>query len=250
MNYYAHTAELADGTRDPDTRHWQLLCDHLRKVAKLAKQFAAPLGLAEEAELAGLLHDLGKYRDEFQAYLRGERGSSVETQHAIYGAAWAMERSLAATLPVAGHHAGLHDCGDLPGMLVKPTLRITQTVPELIARLETELGPLPPLPTLPAWVKNEISAEFYTRLIFSSLIDADRLDTACWPDSPPPDRDLQVEQLLTQVHAERSRKAKAAKNPDSPLAMLRNHIFDTAIERAMLPSGFFSLSAHSAFLTG
>jgi CRISPR-associated endonuclease/helicase Cas3 len=186
------------------------------------------------------LHDLGKYRDEFQAYLRGERGSSVETQHAIFGAAWAMERSLASTQPVAGHHAGLHDCGDLPGMFAKPALRITQTVPELIVRLETELGPLPPPPSLPSWVKDELSAEFYTRLLFSCLVDADRLDTACWPETPLRDHVLQTEQLLEKVHAERRRKTEA--NPGSPLAVLRNRIFDTAVERGALCPGFFSLT--------
>lgn len=87
MNYYAHTAQGPDGRPDKDRSRWQLLRDHLGNVARIARRFAAPLGLADEAELAGLLHDLGKYRDEFQAYLRGERGRSVETQHAIYGAA-------------------------------------------------------------------------------------------------------------------------------------------------------------------
>ncbi|HEY5742606.1 MAG TPA: hypothetical protein VIS99_08695 [Terrimicrobiaceae bacterium] len=53
---FAHTAELPDGSRDPDESHWQLLHVHLRNVATLAKKFAAPLGLAGEAELAGLLH--------------------------------------------------------------------------------------------------------------------------------------------------------------------------------------------------
>ncbi len=241
MKYYAHTAEGENGEALPESSgKWQPLATHLRNVANLAKQFASPLGLPAEAELAGLLHDLGKYRDEFQAYLRGERGSSVETQHAIFGAAWAMERSLASTQPVAGHHAGLHDCGDLPGMFAKPALRITQTVPELIARLETELGPLPPPPPLPPWMKDDLSAEFYTRLLFSCLVDADRLDTACQPETPPPDRVLQTGQLLEKVHAERRSKTKA--NPGSPLAVLRNRIFDTAIERAALPPGFFSLT--------
>ena len=119
MNYYAHTAVRPDGTPDPDTANWQLLSTHLRNVAELAKWFAEPLGLAAEAWLAGRLHDLGKFRDEFQAYLRGECGSSIETQHAVFGAAWAAEdgRSLlAAALAVTGHHAGLPDCGDLHGM--------------------------------------------------------------------------------------------------------------------------------------
>ena len=241
--WFAHTAKLADGRPDPDQSHWQPLRFHLKNVAKLAKQFAAPLGVAAEAELAGLLHDLGKYRDEFQAYLRGERGSSVETQHAVFGAAWAAEdgRSLlASALAVAGHHAGLHDCGDLQGMFAKPALRLKQTLPDLIARCEAELGSLPLPPPPPPWVNNELSAEFYTRLIFSCVVDADRFDTAGWPETPPPDRVLEPEPLLRQTYAERAEKA--AKNPDSPLAALRNRIFDTAIERAALPAGFFSLT--------
>ncbi|MEI6278833.1 MAG: CRISPR-associated helicase Cas3' [Verrucomicrobiae bacterium] len=239
MTFYAHTAEDDTGNRLPDT-DWQLLADHLRNVSELAARFAAPFGASEEARIAGLLHDLGKYRDEFQAYLRGECVSSVETQHAIFGAAWAMSRALPSTLPVAGHHAGLHDCGDLPGMVAKPVLRINSILPELIVRLERELGRLPSLPTLPAWVKDELSAEFYTRLLFSCLVDADRLDTASWPEAPQPDRALDAALLLNRISAERERKA--ALNPESRLGALRNHIFDTALERALLPPGFFSLT--------
>src|SRR5205814_8116509 len=68
--YFAHTATLPDGKPDPDQGSWQLLSKHLTNVAQLAKQFATPLGLGNEAELAGLLHDLGKYADRFQARLR------------------------------------------------------------------------------------------------------------------------------------------------------------------------------------
>ena len=125
-------------------------------------------------------------------------------------------------------------------MLAKPALRIKQTVPELILRLETELGPLPPIPPPPAWVNDELSAEFYTRLLFSCLVDADRLDTACWPKTLLCDQVLQTEQLLEQVHTERRHKNEG--NPNSPLASLRNRIFDTAIERGALCPGFFSLT--------
>ena len=54
--YYAHTAEAVDGTRLPESSgRWQPLSTHLRNVADLAREFARPLGLAAEAELAGLL---------------------------------------------------------------------------------------------------------------------------------------------------------------------------------------------------
>jgi hypothetical protein len=43
---------------DPKEERWQLLSTHLSNVASLAKQFAAPLNLTEEAGLAGFLHDL------------------------------------------------------------------------------------------------------------------------------------------------------------------------------------------------
>ena len=41
MTFYAHTAQLADGSPDPDQSHWQPLADHLRNVADLAAAFAA-----------------------------------------------------------------------------------------------------------------------------------------------------------------------------------------------------------------
>jgi CRISPR-associated endonuclease/helicase Cas3 len=244
MIYYAHTAEDSEGHRDNDESRWQLLRDHLRNVATLAAQFAAPFNASAETRLAGLLHDLGKYRSEFQAYLRGQRSSSTETQHAIFGAAWAADEGrqqmLATKLAIAGHHSGLHDHCALESMFAKRSLRIPESIPELIALLESELGPLPSLPDPPSWVRDELTAEFYTRLIFSCVVDADRLDTAHWPASPPADTPLDHDTLLAAVHAERAKKA--AGNPDSPLAPLRNCIFDTALERAVLPTGFFSLT--------
>ena len=59
MKFFAHTAEDDQGNRLPED-NWQPLSEHLRNVADLAKEFATPLGAAADAELAGLLHDLGK----------------------------------------------------------------------------------------------------------------------------------------------------------------------------------------------
>src|SRR5881409_3541980 len=37
--YFAHTATLPDGKRDPDQGHWQPLSTHLRNVPQTAKEF-------------------------------------------------------------------------------------------------------------------------------------------------------------------------------------------------------------------
>ncbi len=239
MDYFAHTAEGPDGKRLPE-KHWQPLSVHLRNVADLAKKFAAPLRLSAEAELAGLLHDLGKYRDEFQSYLRGERTSSIETQHAIYGAAWALEphQQLGSMFAVAGHHAGLRDLTDAKDAASKP--KILASISKLVCRVEKELGRLPVPPGIPLHVASDLSTEFYTRLIFSCLVDADRLDTAFWPAKAPDDLVLDAQLLLRRIEDERQRKQRA--NPESPLAELRNRIFDSCRDAGSKSQGFFSLT--------
>ena len=53
---------------------WQTLEGHLHGVARWARRFSAKLGLPAHGELIGLLHDLGKYSQAFQAYLKSATG--------------------------------------------------------------------------------------------------------------------------------------------------------------------------------
>jgi CRISPR-associated endonuclease/helicase Cas3 len=59
--FYAHSGLNADKS------DWQTLPDHLNAVAKLASYNARYFGGEGLANLAGLLHDLGKYSAQFQA---------------------------------------------------------------------------------------------------------------------------------------------------------------------------------------
>lgn len=78
--------------------------EHLSSVASLAGKYGAKFGMENEAYLAGLLHDFGKYSDTFQEVLyKGRTG----IDHALPGAV------LAGGLPdeivesVAAHHSAL-----------------------------------------------------------------------------------------------------------------------------------------------
>lgn len=220
---------------------------HLTNVATLAGSFAKKIGLHDEAVLAGRLHDLGKYRPEFQDYLRGERTSSAETQHAAYGAAWAIEKNqLLLAFVIAGHHAGLHDMVDIREIPCKSILGLPAALDHSLKRFISEASPPVPLAE-PSFLLEAITQceqnlriDFAVRMLFSCLVDADRLDSAFWPLSPPTDRLLEASRLLKKVQEERQRKI--AQHPESSLKFSRNQIFDACLIKAESPQGFFSLT--------
>ena len=69
-----HTAHI-DPQSDP--HRIQTCADHSRSVADLAKSILAPCGLGSTGYLAGLLHDCGKFTDEFDEYIT--KASNNET---------------------------------------------------------------------------------------------------------------------------------------------------------------------------
>src|SRR5262249_7978399 len=93
---------------------------HLVEVQQLATNLAAKAckdpWLQEAAGWGGLIHDLGKYGDPFQDMLNGDRPSSIETQHAVFGAAWASKHlTYLIAAPVQGHHSGMFDVSGTDG---------------------------------------------------------------------------------------------------------------------------------------
>ena len=86
----------------------QPLADHLREVAHRARLHGAPLGLADEAELAGLLHDLGKYAQRFQQRLKTPTTVSGINHWAAGAFAANQIKQRPAALAIDGHHTGGH----------------------------------------------------------------------------------------------------------------------------------------------
>jgi CRISPR-associated endonuclease/helicase Cas3 len=220
-----------------------ILHEHLQSVGDMAAQFAEHMhpALTDAAKWAGLLHDLGKYRNAFQQYLRCERQGSVETHHAIYGAALAFQRKwLGPALAIAGHHAGLHNLFELRNdLLTDMKYHTKEQLPAIIERFESEVCAIVERVSEPEFVRNnKFSTEFYIRMLFSGLVDADFLDTeAHYALAPSVTPRLQPDDLLQRLMAE-----EGAKPHDGELSALRHRIFQQCLDAADHAPGFFSLT--------
>ncbi|MAZ69986.1 CRISPR-associated endonuclease Cas3'' [Porticoccus sp.] len=178
MKFYAHSTEQQNKS------DWQGLSEHLTSVGDLAEEFAAHFGAQKMARTAGLLHDLGKYTQEFQKRLEG--GPRVD--HSAWGARVVLERYeqlgqlLAYT--IAGHHAGLAD-GRVADDQKRTSLadRLAAGLPELLNDWEKEIA-LPSSKELnlpegfkPRPDRGMFQLSLLVRMIFSCLVDADFIDT-------------------------------------------------------------------------
>lgn len=169
MEYLAHISE--DGRK-------QTVKEHCEGTARLAEVFADVFGAGELGELSGLAHDVGKYSEAFQdRLLRG--GKRVD--HASAGAYECfLLRQAAAMFCVAGHHSGLPDMGERDdadgGTLWGKLNRVKNgKVPDYSGwKKEIRLTPA----AVPAFCgKNPQTDAFFTRMLYSCLVDADFLDT-------------------------------------------------------------------------
>lgn len=217
------------------------LSEHLRSTARWAAKFAEVFGGGREAQIAGLLHDIGKYRREFQEYLAGLRSSSSETHHSAYGATYAGRKEWwASAFAIAGHHAGVHDRSDLQS-LVNDTQHDTglSCLKDIFTK---EVGKLPTEVEAPAFVKPDqpLSYEFYIRMLFSCLVDADYLDT----EEAKTGRRRQPVRLCDIVDDlfDRLDKERRGKSQEGPVNQIRHKVFEQCVAKAELSQGFFSLT--------
>ena len=172
MDYLAHKRE--DGIT-------QSLKEHLENTAQLAGKFAKEFGAYDWGYCAGMLHDIGKYSDEFQERING---SNKKVDHSTAGAqlCWS-KKGLYQFLSycIAGHHAGLPDtggkcdaggAGSLYGRLNKKIKDYGKYQQEIaIPRLDTA-------PFMPVEGEDfSFAVSMLVRMVYSCLVDADFLDT-------------------------------------------------------------------------
>ncbi len=246
----------------------ETLVAHLESVGEKARLFAAAFDAAEQAQMAGVLHDLGKAEDEFQKRIHlgdGIKDSNKKQPHAHHGAAYALHDCHPSLWPVAiavnGHHAGLHNRGNVdqradeydekakaclekirdghPDFTI-PVLR--DMLPEWLKRLEF----------LPGNKGNGwLSTDLFTRFLFSALVDADRLDTEENAEDAEKKREARrwepfvPESLLQRLEEElsmRAQRAVAEGRASNEVIAVRQNVGDYCRKASTMDRGLFSLT--------
>ena len=255
-----------------------LLTEHLREVGRIAAAFAPP-SARDWAALAGLWHDLGKFRPGFQRYIRQDADAHIEGRgigqrdkshsaagalHACdmlsqrFGAAGERAGWILAQL-IAAHHAGLYDSQDLRERLNGGGAADSQReyaeardacadhTPELLA-LPEGLDAAALFRQLPGLADREPLAQaLWLRMQFSALVDADFLDTEAYLNRHrataragfPP---LAEYLALLDAHLDGLvQQSHAAGRAQEPVIRARAQVLADCRTAATEPGGVFSL---------
>ena len=254
--FVAHTP-----SDDRSDQEWHGLKEHLQSVAADAEIKANKFNAGKLGYYVGLWHDLGKYNPKFQTYLQkchtaklaGQKPSREKIPHAIHGAFLAHDLKCTSKFSlaflIAGHHAGLSNYVVLKSDLSNPIKR--SDYPTVKQQAELELGNLKPAEDLKSYFKqfasNRISEELFLRLIFSCLIDADRLDTERFANPEQYQQRQERANVVTIAQFwetfDRKQKEFVPKPEDAKSAVnqVRSQVYEKCVEAAELESGVFRL---------
>jgi CRISPR-associated endonuclease/helicase Cas3 len=247
---------VAHATEGGATRH--LLVDHLRAVGSLSAKFVEPFCDPAWGDLAGRWHDLGKYADDFQRMIRSATGIDAHVEdetvpgrvdHSSAGAVHAIRqlgdnpygKALAAV--IAGHHCGLVDLTDLDARLAIKGERLASA---LAGRPATEVL-AGARPHRPPTVRASASAEeqhreweFWVRMLFSALVDADSLDTEAFYSGAASDL-RKASATIPTLRATFERHV-AKLSGEGPVNEIRRSVQAACVAASLGPQGTFTLS--------
>ena len=250
----AHVRQGDDGVW-----HEHLLDEHLRDVAKLAGGFAVGFDSSDWASIAGLWHDIGKYSTEFQRYIKTVSGYDAEAH--IEGAPGRVDHSTAGAIHavrqlgahgrilaylIAGHHAGLPDwhAAETGGKALSIRLGAEQN--HLLDRIPAQSIPQEILTQPKPTIKQRGGTEglhLWLRMLFSSLVDADFLDTEKFMnDAQSAARSgyRDIADLMDRFDKYMATLAVNAYN--TPVNAIRADILRQCREKAAFAPGLFSLT--------
>lgn len=167
------------GHKSDDGRE-QSLIDHLNGTAILCAQFAEAFDSKNLGYIVGQYHDIGKYSLAFQKRIQ-EDGPKVD--HSTAGAKELRDYFAPGSFCIAGHHSGLMNKGTKIDVDNKSLCaRFNKALEGSLAYdyYKQEVMSLPertPSFKLKVGDNHFYTGMFFTRMMFSCLVDADYLDT-------------------------------------------------------------------------
>lgn len=241
--------------------HEHLLDDHLRGVARIAANFAADFDSRDWANITGLWHDLGKYSNEFQQYIKKVSGYNSEAHIEIEGAPNRVDHSTAGAIHalrqfdkhgrilaylIAGHHAGLPDWHSAETGGKALSIRLGAEQSHLLDRIPAQTIPQEILTHPKPTTKLRGGAEglhLWLRMLFSCLVDADFLDTEKFMNDAQAAARSGYRDIADLLDRFDKHMAALAVNADNtPVNAIRADILHQCGEKAALAPGLFSLT--------
>ena len=167
VKYIAHS-ENSNGEE-------QTIKQHSEGVADIMKSFALTDEYADIYAYCGLLHDVGKYSEGFQRYIRA--GGEKEP-HAKWGAYMARnDRLINIAFSVFGHHMGLPNRDAMFEIFIQCENENGKWL-DIQHSLRNDGMSIPPCDNAPFnRIDGNTTKELFVRMLYSSLVDADSLDT-------------------------------------------------------------------------
>ncbi|MBR3412448.1 MAG: CRISPR-associated helicase Cas3' [Bacteroidales bacterium] len=222
--------------------------EHQQGVAERAERFAAEFGMGDYGRVLGLLHDKGKEKNAFQQHIIKESGKDpfirVEGDycHAYVGALLARKQysALASLLayPILGHHAGLYDYSDYNKVMDG------KSIPTEVDPTEQDI----PLSSLKLKSIKPFECNHIIRMLFSCLVDADRLDTEKFMNPEQASlregkKTLQELAPLLEKHlADLKSSIREKHKENNTVNIVRNQVQEECRKKAVCESGFYSLT--------
>ncbi|MFX0581138.1 CRISPR-associated helicase Cas3' [Nocardia nepalensis] len=248
MTLWAHSVSDVSGVRHS-------LHEHCRSTGEWAGRFASVFGAGDLAHALGLFHDAGKASCLWQSRLLEVEasGTRVGVPHKELGARLLYPVADVAAMAVWGHHGGLLSsqmfddllaAGPAPGD-ADAAAEFFDAVPEAKAVLDGA-GLIPS-----SWqgAGNELVMEMGLRMAFSTLVDADHLDTGAHRRglagpkvAEPTDMAMLADRFEQRRTAKIARKRNLAGGPTAT-DLLRTQVYAAAVAAAKWEPGVFRLAA-------
>ncbi len=273
MDYIAHIREI--------DKQIQTVEEHLLGVKKLAEEYGEKMGVKHLAGLAGMLHDLGKYTNEFRDYIikavhepenAPKRGS---VDHSTAGGKLLYEffhtngkisptKGIMAEIignVIISHHSYLQDFlnPDLESPYLKrvrdkelPEFSETKEIffEKVISKKEFENYVDEASLEIESFLSKDLPENtekqlmFLTKFIFSMLIDADRTNTRLFEENQLSES-LQHDRLFEIYYEKLLNNLSSFKDDvsvNNPINRLRTEMSEQCDAFAEKPSGIYTLS--------